>query len=90
MLLKSIYPLCLPAKPNPDPNHMNKNFGSVVGFGPKDDGSKTMNQLGQKVRSHNFCKKRYKPSNVDFDFRELLLEEFPNSFDDSLICAQNT
>ena len=63
--------------------------GTVVGFGPKDDKSKTMKQLSQKIRSYRYCDKRYKAENAEFKLRPLLLKELPDSFDDTLICAQN-
>ena len=87
----TIHPICIPDTPNPDPNHLNMNSGIVVGFGPKPfDDLKTMNQIAQKVRSHTWCKRRYLPSNADINFRDLIIEELPNSFDYSLFCAQNT
>ena len=89
-LHQTIYPICLPNTPNSDPNHLNRESGTIVGFGPKDDGSKTMNQLAQKVRSQTWCILKYRPSNADIDYRDLLLKEFPDSFGNSLLCAQNT
>ena len=67
----------------------NREQGTIVGFGPKNDGSKKMSQLSQKVRSHGWCDVRYNASNADLDYRPLLKKELPDSFDNSLMCAMN-
>ena len=67
----------------------NREQGTIVGFGPKNDGSKKMSQLSQKVRSHGWCDVRYNASNADLDYRPLLMKELPDSFDNSLMCAMN-
>ena len=79
----------IPGKENSDKNHLKKDFVTVVGFGPGDDDSKSMRQISQKVRSYDFCKRKYKPENVSRKLRTLLLKIFPNGFDSTLICAQN-
>ena len=63
--------------------------GTVVGFGPANDDSKTQKQLSQKIRSYTYCNERYMAANADFKLRPLLLKELPEAFDDTLICAQN-
>ena len=67
----------------------NREQGTIVGFGPKNVGSKKMSQLSQKVRSHGWCDVRYNASNADLDYRPLLMKELPDSFDNSLMCAMN-
>ena len=83
-----IWPVCLPDRPNSDKDHFDKHSGTIVGFGPKDDNSKTMKQLSQKIRSFAYCSRRYNPETADLKVRSLLLAELPNGFDDTLICAQ--
>ena len=84
----TIWPVCLPDRPNSEKDHLNMDSGTIVGFGPKDDNSKTMKQLGQKIRSFAYCSRRYNPEYADLKVRSLLLTELPNGFDDTLICAQ--
>ena len=84
-----IYPVCLPDKENPNKNHLMRSSVTIVGFGPKDEKSKSLRQISQTVRSFNYCNGRYKPENNDIKSRPLLMKTLPNGFDETLICATN-
>ena len=85
----TIYPVCLPDKEVQDKNSLVKQSVTIVGFGPKDENSKTMRQISQKIRSFRYCDRRYKPENADIKYRPLLKKVLPKGFDDTLICGQN-
>ena len=86
---ETIYPVCLPDTENSNKNHLFKQSATIVGFGPKDNKSKKMRQINQRIRSHNYCNRRYKPENADIKLRSLIRKVLPDGLDDTLICAQN-
>ena len=86
---ETIFPVCLPDYENSDKNHLVRESVTVVGFGPKNEESKTMRQISQKIRSFDFCNERYNPENADIQLRPLIRKELPSGFDDTLTCAQN-
>ena len=86
-----IFPVCIPDEEILDKDHLDKQGLTIVGFGPENKNSTTMNQISQRVRSNDFCDMKYNPerANIRKRNKRLLLKELPDGFKDTLICAQN-
>ena len=78
-----IFPVCLPDVENKDENHLRRQEANVVGFGPKDENSESMQVISQRIRGYKYCDKSIK------DLPLSQRKGLPDGLDTTLICAQN-
>ena len=86
-----IHPVCLPDNQNDDRNHLNGIKVIIVGFGPKNKNSTTMQQISQKIMPYKYCNEKYKRRKTQrrTRLRRLLVKKLNDGFDETLICAKN-
>ena len=76
---------------NDDRNHLNGIKVTIVGFGPKNENSTTMQQISQKIMPYKYCNGKYKRRKTPrgTQLRRLLVKKLTDGFDETLMCAKN-
>ena len=84
---QTILPVCLPSKENSNVDYYKREKVTIVGFGPPDGNSRTMQQISQRIRPYRYCKRKIE--NAQGKLKQQLGKSLPNGFENTLLCAQN-
>lgn len=69
-------------KENSDEDYYKREKATVVGFGPSDDSSTTMQQISQRIRPFKYCERK-------INSNKKLKKYLPDGFNNTLLCTQN-
>ena len=88
-ITETVYPICIPDSPNSNPDSMEGDFVTLVGYGPDTDSNKTLiNKLNQRIFPQRRCAAIFDAERTStFQLSLKIKTTLPDAFRDGLICA---